>query len=252
MIRPRRSPILGADGPVGAQMAAATLVLIHGLLDDRHMWAHQRRHLAACAPLATPDILTEDTLDRAAERVLAASDGPLAVAGFSMGGYVVFELLRRAPQRLARIALISTQARADTPEKSAERQRAIASAEAGGYEDVVDAALPEVVHPDRVADRTLMAELRTMALRVGPEAYVRQQKIIAHRPDSRPDLAAIACPALVICGRQDRLTPPALSEEMAAAIPGARLTLLDECGHYAPMERPFATTALLQQWLRHP
>lgn len=231
---------------------AATLVLIHGLLDDRRMWERQRRHLAACAPLATPDILAWETVGAAAERVLASIDGPLAVAGFSMGGYVVFEMLRRAPERLARIALIDTQAGADTPEKSAERRRAIAVAEAGGYEDVVDAALPGVVHPDRVADRALMAELRTMALGIGAEAYVRQQKIIMSRPDSRPLLAAIDCPVLVMCGRQDRLTPPALSEEMAAAIPGARLVLLDECGHYAPMERPFATTALLQQWLRHP
>ena len=231
---------------------ADTLVLLHGLMDDGAMWEHQRRQLAAYARVVTPDLLEPETIGEAAGHVLASVDGPFAVAGFSMGGYVIFELLRRAPERIARIALIDTSARADTPERSAERRRAIERAAAGAWEAVVDEALPALVHPDRLGDDALTDALRAMALRVGPRAFLRQQKIIMSRPDSRGGLDGIRCPALVVCGRQDALTPPALSEEIAAGIPDARLVLIDECGHYAPLERPFAVTALLQQWLRHP
>ena len=107
-----------------------TLVLLHGLLDDGAMWEHQRRHLAACARVVTPDLLTPETIAEAAGQVLDGVDGPFAVAGFSMGGYVVFEMLRRAPERISRIALIDTSARADTPERSAERRRAVERAAA--------------------------------------------------------------------------------------------------------------------------
>lgn len=229
-----------------------TLVLLHGLLDDGAMWEHQRRHLAACARVVTPDLLAPETIGEAAGHVLAGVEGPFAVAGFSMGGYVIFEMMRRAPERISRIALIDTSARADTPERSAERRRAIERASAGAYEAVVDEALPALVHPDRLGDDALLDALRAMALRVGPQAFTHQQKIIMSRPDSRGGLDGIRCPSLVICGRQDALTPPALSEEIAAGIPDARLVLIDECGHYAPLERPFTVTALLQQWLRYP
>ena len=230
-----------------------TLVLLHGLLDDGAMWEHQRRHLAACARVVTPDLLEPETIGDAAEHVLASVDGgPFAVAGFSMGGYVIFEMMRRAPERISRIALIDTSARADTAERSAERRRAVDRAAAGAYEDVFNDALPTLVHPGRLADRALIATLRAMALRIGPQAFFRQQKIIMSRPDSRGGLNGLRRPTLVICGRQDVLTPPALSEEIVAGIPDSRLVLIDECGHYAPMERPFAVTALLQQWLRYP
>ena len=229
-----------------------TLVLLHGLLDDGAMWEHQHRHLAAYARVVTPDLLAPETIGEAAGQVLAGVEGPFAVAGFSMGGYVIFEMMRRAPERISRIALIDTSARADTPERSAERRRAIERAATGAYEAVVDEALPLLVHPDRLGDDALMDALRAMASRVGPRAFTRQQKIIMSRPDSRGGLDGIRCPSLVICGRQDALTPPALSEEIAAGIPDARLVLIDECGHYAPLERPFTLTALLQQWLRYP
>ena len=229
-----------------------TLVLLHGLLDDGAMWEHQRRHLAAYARVVTPDLLAPETIGEAAGQVLAGVEGPFAVAGFSMGGYVIFEMMRRAPERISRIALIDTSARADTPERSAERRRAIERAATGAYEAVVEEALPLLVHPDRLGDDALMDALRAMASRVGPRAFAHQQRIIMSRPDSRGGLGGIRCPSLVVCGRQDALTPPALSEEIAAGIPDARLVLIDECGHYAPLERPFTLTALLQQWLRYP
>ena len=232
--------------------ADTTLVLIHGLLDDSLMWEHQVRFLSPYAEVATPDILEQESVGEAADRVLASVDGPFAVAGFSMGGYIAFEMLRRAPGRVARLALVNTSARADTPEKAADRERTIQIASSGGYERLVDEALPGVAHPGRAGDGALMGTLRTMALRVGAEAYCRQQRICMSRPDSRDLLADIACPTLAVTGRQDTIVAPDLSGEMADAIPGAKLVTIDDCGHYAPMERPWATTALLQQWLRYP
>jgi len=229
--------------------AGQTLVLIHGLLDDSRMWEPQAAHLAPYARVVTPDILEQETVGEAARHVLDSVEGPFAVGGFSMGGYVVFEMLRRAPERITKIALIATGAHADTPEKIAEREQTIALAEAGKYATLVGQALPNVLHPSRIDDDALMGTLKTMALRVGAEAYCRQQRIIMSRPESRADLPGIGCPALVICGRQDTLTPPLLSEEMAAGIPNAELVLVEDANHYVSMEQPHAVSALLQHWL---
>ncbi len=228
-----------------------TVVFLPGLLDDVQMWNHQLEHLGDVAQPVAVDLLEQETVGDGAARVLDTVRGTFALVGFSMGGYVALEIMRRAPERVTKLAMIDTSARGDTDDRTVERKRQIALAEAGKYPALVDQALPNVVHPSRHDDMVLMSTLRTMALRVGAEAFVRQMKTIMSRPDSRPDLAAIQRPTLVICGRQDTLTPPELSEEMGAGIPGARVALIEDCNHYAPMERPYAVTALLQQWLRY-
>ncbi|MEM7122547.1 MAG: alpha/beta fold hydrolase [Pseudomonadota bacterium] len=229
----------------------APVVLLPGLLDDIQMWRHQLDHLGDVARPIAVDLLDQETVGDGAARVLDTISGSFALVGFSMGGYVAFEILRRARERVTKLALIGTSARADNEERTADRHRQIALAQSGKYPAIVDQALPNVIHPSRHNDEALMTELRTMALRVGAEAFVRQQRTIMSRPDSRPDLAAIDCPTLVICGRQDTLIPPEHSEEMGDGISGARVTLIEDCNHYAPMERPHAVTALLQQWLRY-
>ena len=227
------------------------LVFLPGLLDDVGMWRHQLAHLEDVARPTAVDLLEQRTVAEGAERVLDSVDGRFSVVGFSMGGYVAFEIMRRAPDRITGLALIDTSARADTSERTADRQRQIALTEAGKYPSLVDQALPNVVHPSRVDDHVLMGELREMALRVGADAFVRQQMTIMSRPDSRDDLKDIRCPTLVICGRDDTLTPPELSEEIGRGIAGAKVALIDDCNHYAPMERPFAVSTLLRQWLRY-
>ena len=224
------------------------LVLIHGLLDDSGMWEHQARCLEPYADIVTPDILQQESVEAAAEHVISSIGGPFALGGFSMGGYIAFEILRRAPERIRRLALINTSARVDTPERIAEQNDAIHLASSGGFERLVAEELPTVVHPSRLDDDELMGRLGTMARRVGAAAYCRQHQICMTRPDSRPLLGTIACPTLVITGRQNALVVPELSVEMADAIPGASLVVIDDCSHYAPMERPWAVTALLQQW----
>ncbi len=230
---------------------ACPLVFLPGLLDDVGMWHHQLDHLDDVAQAKAVDLLEQQSVAEGAERVLDSVAGRFAVVGFSMGGYVAFEIMRKAPERIAKLALIDTSARADTPDRTADRKRQIALAQAGKYPSLVDQALPNVVHPSRIDDRPLMGELREMALRVGAEAFVRQQMTIMSRPDSRDDLKGIRCPTLVICGQDDTLTPPELSEEIGAGIAGAQVALIDDCNHYAPMERPHAVSALLRQWLRY-
>jgi pimeloyl-ACP methyl ester carboxylesterase len=106
-----------------------------------------------------------------------------------------------------------------------------------------------LVHPMRLGDRRLTTILAAMADRVGRKAFLRQQQAILRRPDSSPDLAAIGCPTLLLCGRQDPIAPPALQQQMAEAIKGARQVVVDDCGHLSPLERPEAVTKALRDWL---
>ena len=228
-----------------------SLVFVHGLLDDAAMWDWHAAHLSDIATVTAPDILEPETIGEAAAHVLDQAPDTFALAGFSMGGYIAFEILRRAPERVTHSALISTSSRADTPERIEFRQGQIVRAQSGDLAGVIDDLMPNAVHPDRLADVGLTREIRDMGLRVGTDAFVRQEHVIISRPDSRPGLGAIGCPTLVTCGRQDALTPPELSEEMAAGIPGARFVPIEECGHYAPLERHHAVNALLREWLTY-
>ena len=109
--------------------------------------------------------------------------------------------------------------------------------------------LPNLVHPDRLADQALVSAIRAMAGRLGKDGFLRKQRAIMGRIDSRPHLPRIACPTLVLCGRQDTSTPLALHEEMAALVPGARLEVVEDCGHMSAMERPAEVSAALRRWL---
>ncbi|MCC7428436.1 MAG: alpha/beta fold hydrolase [Alphaproteobacteria bacterium] len=229
---------------------AEALLLLPGLLCDAALWEHQRRHLGECAgPISVADLARDDSVAAMAEGVLAQAPARFALAGLSMGGYVAFEIMRRAPDRVSRLALFDTSARPDTPEQTARRRGLMELAEKGQFKGVTPRLLPLLVHPERVADPPLAGAVMAMAERVGQAAFLRQQRAIMGRPDSRPGLEAIRCPTLVVAGRQDALTPPALAEEIAAGIPGARYVPIEDCGHLATMEQPQAATALMRLWL---
>ena len=157
--------------------------------------------------------------------------------GLSIGGAVT------------KLALIDTNARSDTDEQRRKRRELMALAERGEFRDVTPRLLPVLVHPDRTDDAELTGEVIAMADRVGRDAFLRQQRLIMDRPDSRPMLPSISCPTLVLCGRQDAISTLEMHAEMADAIPGARLAVVEECGHLASLERPHATTALMRDWL---
>ncbi len=231
-------------------MAREPLVLLPGLLLDERLFAAQIEALAdIAAPL--PVVLDrEDSIDAMAARVLAEAPERFALCGLSMGGYVALGIVRRAPERVTRLALLDTRAEPDDEAGRARRLALIERAEREGLDAVLDDLLPLFVHADAFA--RLEPELRRMAHRIGPEAFVRQQRAIMGRPDQRPHLGAIRCPTLVLCGRQDALTPVACHEAMAAAIPDATLVVLPRCGHLAPLERPELTTPQLRLWLERP
>ena len=232
------------DGPV-------PLVLVPGLLCDERLWQPQAERLADLADPIIANVIGDGSVSEMARSVLdaAPSAGRFALAGLSMGGYVALEVMRVAPERVARLALLDTSARADTPGQTSERRELIELAEKGRFEEVPRRLLPRVLHPDRLDDERLTSTVFGMADVVGPEAFVRQEEAIIGRPDSRETLSGIACPTLVLCGREDALTPLPLHEEMASLIPCSRLRVVEKCGHLSTLERPEAVTAALREWL---
>lgn len=229
--------------------ARLPLVLLPGLLCDARLWGHQVLHLADMADITVPDLTGADSLAALAGQVLARAPDRFALAGLSMGGYLAFEIIRQAPDRVARLCLLDTTARPDTAEQLERRMGLIRLAEGGRFASVPGLLLPNLVHPDRLADEALATTITAMALDTGAEAFCRQQRAIMGRPDSRPALARITVPTLCIVGGEDAITPPDRAEEMAAAIPGARVAVVERCGHLSTLEQPDAVTALMRQWL---
>ena len=241
------------DGSIGDR-PRRPLVFVPGLLCDQRLWQPQAEHLADLADPMIADVIEDGSVSEMAHSVLgvAPSAGRFALAGLSMGGYVALEIMRVAPERVARLALLDTSARADTPEQTAARRELIELAEKGRFEEVPRRLLPREVHPDRLDDERLTSTVFDMADAVGPEAFVRQEETIIGRPDSRGELPNITCPTLVLCGREDALTPLPLHEEIASLIPGSRLRVIEECGHLSTLERPEAVNAALREWLETP
>ncbi len=228
-----------------------SLLLLHGALCDAALFRHQIAGLSDIADVRVGDLLRDSSVGAMAARALAAFPGRFALAGFSLGGYVALEIMRRAPERVSRLALIGTSARAEAlPENDS--SGGLPTGSPTGSLTRADGALPVtslLVHPMRLGDRRLTVILAAMAERVGRKAFQRQQQASLHRPDNRENLKSIRCPTLLLTGRQDRLAPPALQEEMARDIEGARQIVIEECGHLSPLERPEAVTKALREWL---
>ena len=230
-------------------MQSRHLVLIPGLLCTQNLYAAQIAALGGEVAIQVADHTRSDTMPAIAADVLAAAPERFALAGLSMGGYVALEVMRLAPERVERLALIDTSARPDTPEQTENRKRLVAIAEKKGIEVPARDMYPKLVAPVRADDATLQAAFFTMAAAIGSAGFARQQTAIAGRSDSRPSLPAIGCPTLVLVGEADQLTPPAMAEEMAAAIGSSRLAVIAGSGHLSPLEAPAAVTAELRKWL---
>jgi pimeloyl-ACP methyl ester carboxylesterase len=230
-------------------MTKPTLVLLPGLICDEALWSHQARAFADSFELIYPDVSGDDDIVRLAATVLASLPERFLLTGLSMGGYVALEMIRQAPARVERLALLGTSARADTDWQARRRRGLIALSRRGTFKGVTPRLLPQLLHPSRLDDVTLVETITAMAARVGRDGFINQQKTILSRQDARDLLPSISCPTLVLCGRDDQMTPPDLSREIASAIPGAELVLIDDCGHLPPLERPDQTIDALARWL---
>ncbi|MBL8256763.1 MAG: alpha/beta fold hydrolase [Pseudoxanthomonas mexicana] len=229
-------------------MPSLPLLLLPGLLCDARLWRDPATALADVATVQQADLTRDDTVAGMAARVLASAPPVFALAALSMGGYVAFEILRQAPQRVARLALMDTTARLDPPKRRAVRRAGLAMAETGRFAGVTRKLLPQLVHDSRV-DSAVGEEVMAMAQRVGLQAFLRQQRAIIERPDSEPLLPTIAVPTLLGVDEDDRMTLPEETRLMHERIPGARLHVFAQCGHLPPMEVPQETAAVLRDWL---
>lgn len=232
-------------------MKTAELLLIPGLICDATLWAHQTAHLADIGKVAVADSTQGGDLDELAAAILASAPERFALAGFSMGGYIALALMRQAPERVDRLALIDTSARDDSAAQTTLRRQHMAQARAGTYKGVTPRLARELVHPDQRENAGLIGTIAGMAETLGPEVFVAQQEAIIKRPDSRGGLAAIGCPTLVMVGREDAVTTLEMAQEMVDGIAGARLAVIEQCGHMAPLEQPQAVTALLRLWWQY-
>lgn len=225
------------------------IVLVPGLLCSAEAFAPQVAALWRFGSVTIASTLQGNTIAEIAAAILAAAPPRFALAGISMGGYICLEIVRQAPKRVLKLALLDTSARPDTPDQSSQRLTMVASARTGNFLGLASGALGAIVHPSRRDDAHLRAINLRMAAAVGFDGFARQTDAIIARVDSRPSLAAIAVPTLVLVGDTDMLTPPALAEEIATTISGARLTVVPQCGHASTLEQPDAVNAALISWL---
>ena len=225
------------------------ILLVPGLVSSPRIFAPVEPALWRFGPVTVANHIRDDNMGAIARRILAEAPPRFALAGHSMGGYIAFEIMRQAPDRVAKLALINTQARPDTPEATSRRRGMMERALGGQYHAVLDELFPGFVHPSRHEDASLRQLVHDMGDDVGVEGFVRQQMAVIGRVDSRPSLAWIKCPTLVLSGDEDNTIPNSLSQEMADNIHGARLVILTHCGHLPQVEQPQATAAALAEWL---
>ena len=229
-------------------MPLTPLILLPGLLCDAMLWRAQVDALADVAAASVADLTLDDSIDAMAARILAVAPPRFALAGLSMGGYVAFEIMRQAPERVTRLALLDTSAAPDDERAVERRKRLVASLKVGRFLGVTKHILAQLVHSSHV-EGPVGEAVMAMAKRVGADAYRRQQQSTLSRPDSRPLLSSIDVPTMVVVGDCDVVTPLAKAQEISDGIPGSTLHVLKDCGHLPPLERPAETSTLLREWL---
>jgi pimeloyl-ACP methyl ester carboxylesterase len=229
------------------------LVLLHGLLNDERVWQPVAERLRERADIRIPNLRRQNTMARMAADAWAEladvpASTPVALAGFSMGGYVAQQMLADAPRPVAALALIDTTCRPEAPDNIPVREATMA----GLRRDVGAETLAIIrrgVHADHLSDAALMELGQRIMLDVGAEVAIGQLQAIIGRGDHRALLATLKMPTLVLCGRTDQVTPLARSQEAAALIPGAALAIVEQAGHWAPLEQPEAVAKHMHRWL---
>ncbi len=230
--------------------SSPTLVLVPGLLSDRTVWEPVVARFAPKIEVVVADLSTQDSIADMARDTLAATAGPLIVVGHSMGARVALEMVRMSPDRIARLALFDTGIHPRNTNEEPRRRELVELAHTHGMSALAKRWLPPMVLEQRHGDRDLMGTLTDMVERMTPELHARQIRALLNRPDARAALASVTCPLLIAVGRQDQWSPVAQHEEMQALVPHAELTIIEDAGHFAPIERPEAVVAALERFVR--
>ena len=224
------------------------LLLVPGLICDDEIWAYPQKYLADIAKISILPMNEAVTMQSLAAAVLKNGPEEFAIAGFSMGGYVALEVLRQAPDRVTRIALLDTSSRVDSQEKIESRNIAISDCEEGRFGCLLDRFVPKLLTPKNL-EGPIGAKVRNMGERVGPKLFANRHRAMLTRIDARKVLKNTNIPVRAIVGRNDALTSVEEHEEIADLAPHGRLSLIEDCAHMPPFETPQATTALLRDWL---
>ncbi|MBO9499881.1 MAG: alpha/beta fold hydrolase [Novosphingobium sp.] len=228
------------------------LILIPGSLCDERVWQNQARDLADIAEIAVAHLHGHDSLVAMARATLADAPERFALAGFSMGGRVALEMMRLAPERITRLALVDSSIHPIAEGEAERRQPQIDMTYKDGMGAFADWWNPRIVHASRREDAGYMALLRSMAESFTPEEYEKEVRALLTRPDAREVLGSIAVPTLVLFGTEDMLSTPERNRSIAEAIPGARLVPVEETGHFPMLEKPEEVTAAMREWLLLP
>ncbi len=226
------------------------LALACAHMTDERLYAHQLAALESAYDCSVFVFRDHDSMAGMAEQVLSAMPPRFTWIGLSLGGYVAFEAIRCALDRLERLVLIDTTAVADHPARRQGRLKDIATVRQGGIEALIPELPERWLLPAHVGNAGLGELMADMARSVGATGQFNQQTAMLGRPDSHTDLARVRVPTLVMCGRQDPVTPLADHEAMAACVSGAELQVIDSCGHLSTIEQPEAVTSALTRWLR--
>jgi pimeloyl-ACP methyl ester carboxylesterase len=231
-------------------MPGLPIVFVPGLLCTGRIYEHQVQHLGQKHPVLLANHWSHTSMAAMAKSILEIAPEKFALVGTSMGGYVALEIMRKAPQRVAKLILLSTSAKPDTPERSDGRRQLVAAVREHGVRTAIKTMWPNLVHPARHEDLPLLSVFNEMADQLGADAFAHQIDAIIGREDSRPGLARINVPTLVVAGSDDKLITPDNSREIADGITGARLEAVEYCGHMGMIERPETYTRLLGDFLR--
>ncbi|MGO9377711.1 MAG: alpha/beta fold hydrolase [Dissulfurispiraceae bacterium] len=228
------------------------VLLLPGLLCNERLWVAQTKALAGLAHSSTLDLNSYKSIAAMADAILDKAPEQFALAGFSMGGCVALEIIARAPERVCRLALLSTNAGGLLPPVRQHLQNSIASIEAGGFDAYLVDAFPNYVAHERVQDHALWDTFAGMAKSLGPAVAVRQMLALLEYPGFKYDLGQISCTTAIICGREDQRTPVSVHKKLAEEIPAAKLSIIEHAGHFTPLEQPLAVTDALRDWLMKP
>jgi len=235
-------------------MNKIALVLLPGLMCDRTVWESQILDLADIADATVAEYALLNSLPAMAEHVLKTAPARFALAGHSMGGRIAMEIFRQAPERVSHLGLMDTRHHPLPPGEVGEKERAgrmalLEVARQKGPRAMGEEWVKGMVHPDRLKDRDLIDAILDMFARKTSQIFEAQQTALLTRPDAGPLMREIRCPALVLCGREDGWSTPDWHEAMAREIPGAKLAILERCGHMSTMERPAEVSKAMRAWL---